>query len=246
MVWFPRSRRLTSPKALWYLALEDLSLATRYEGVLKRIRLAAARAGRDPGEVTLVAVTKTVPLPHLVEACGLGLRDFGESRVQEALPKRDQLAGFQPRWHLIGHVQTNKVRRLTGAFHLVHSLDSERLAEALAIAHTANQPPQRVLLQVNAGGEASKHGVSWDDAPALAERVASMPALQLEGLMAIPPALGDSRPHFRRLAELRSALRTALGLPLPHLSMGMSQDLEAAVEEGATLVRVGSALFPRP
>lgn len=193
-----------------------------------------------------MAVTKTVAPDLVFEACRLGLRDFGESRLQEAVPKQRGLVGFEPRWHLIGHLQTNKVRAVAGAFELVHSLDSERLALALAAASAAQGTRQRVLLQVNVASEPAKHGCSWDEAPALAAGVAGMPALQLEGLMAIPPAQGDSRPWFRRLAGLRALLRSELGLPLPHLSMGMSQDLEAAVEEGATLVRVGSALFPRP
>jgi pyridoxal phosphate enzyme (YggS family) len=230
-----------------------LDLARNLAEVRRDIDAAARRAGRDPASVTLVAVSKTFPAADVRAAALAGQADFGESYVNEALDKQDEAARLllgakaaDPRWHFIGHIQTNKARFVTGRFRLIHSVDSVRLAESLHQRAQAKGLTQPVLLQVNLAGEEQKSGVSEAGLPALAEAVASLAALRLDGLMLMPPWSPDpedARPYFARLREVRDGLEARLGRRLPHLSMGMSGDFVPAVEEGATLVRVGTRIF---
>lgn len=222
-------------------------VAERLADVRRRIAAAAARVGRLPDEVTLVAVSKTVPAAVVQAAVAAGQRVFGENRVQEALAKAPA-AGPDTRWHLVGHLQRNKSRAAAGLFTVVESLDSAELAEALDRHAGELGRRLRVLVQVKLAAEAAKSGVTPEEAPRLIERAANLPYLELAGLMTIPPppeTPDASRPWFARLRELRESWdghccpRGTLG----QLSMGMSADFEAAVEEGATIVRVGSVLF---
>jgi pyridoxal phosphate enzyme (YggS family) len=201
---------------------------------LAAIRARIARAGGDPDAVVVVAVTKGQPAAACRAAVEAGLTLLGENRVQEALAKMDQVPGAV--WHLIGHLQTNKARH-AGRFALIQSLDSVRLARALA--RTGRRLP--VLLEVNVSREPQKHGVAPEEALSVAEQVLDL--VDLRGLMAIGPAGTDPRPAFAELRRLRDAAQQRLGRALPVLSMGMSDDLEAAVAEGSTMVRVGRALF---
>ena len=210
---------------------------------------AAARAGRNAQSVTLLAATKAQPPEVLRAAADCGLKHFGESYLQEALPKLDALRDRALTWHFIGQIQANKTRPIAERFAWVHAVDRLRIAERLAAQRPHYAPPLNVCLQVHIGGEASKGGVEAAQLPALARAVASLPRLTLRGLMCIPPeesAVPRQRAWFRELRELCTALNSQ-GLTLDTLSMGMSGDFEAAIEEGATLVRVGTALFgPRP
>jgi pyridoxal phosphate enzyme (YggS family) len=209
--------------------------------VQQRLAAACQRAGRSPQEVTVVAVAKGFPPEAVREAYAAGLRHFGENRVQEAAAKRPLLADLDITWHLVGHLQTNKVKKALQLFDIVHSLDSLPLAQELS---RRAQGPLPVLLEVNVAGEASKFGLAPEQVPAAAQAIARLPHLELVGLMTVAPMASDPeevRPVFRRLRELAQALG------LPHLSMGMSDDFEVAVEEGATMVRLGRAIFgPRP
>jgi PLP dependent protein len=210
-------------------------IAANLAAVTVRIRSAARRAGRDPSAVTLVAITKTKPLEDLLAAWEAGVRHFGENRVQEAEAKFPLLPPGAVR-HLVGPIQSNKANRAARVAGVLHAVDSADVARRLARAAGAEGRRLAVYVEVNTGGEESKAGVPAAAAPALVESVRAHPELDLLGLMAIPPP-GDTRPHFvalRRLAE---------SLGLAGLSMGMSDDFEAAVEEGATVVRVGTALF---
>jgi pyridoxal phosphate enzyme (YggS family) len=211
--------------------------------VRERIEAAARRAGRDPRSVRLVAASKTQPPPAIRAAYGAGARDFGENYVQEALAKRAELLDLNGvRWDLIGHLQTNKAKIAAGAFDLIQSLDSIRLASALAKARP--DPPLAVLVEVNLGGEASKTGVPPDEVEALIN--AARAKVEVRGLMAIPPPSSnpeDCRISFVQLRRLRDRLAAATGFALSDLSMGMSEDFEIAIEEGATIVRVGRAIF---
>lgn len=211
-----------------------------YQAILERVREACGAAGRAPEAVRLVAVSKKQPIERLRAAYEAGCRDFGENYVQELERKRSELPA-DVRWHMIGHLQTNKVKRALGAS-LIHGVDSERVAQALGRAAAEAGRVVDVLVEVNVGGEETKSGVSVQDAEPLVRAVLSIPSLRLRGLMCIPPE-GDARPLFRRLAELRKALERATGTALPELSMGMSADFEDAILEGATLVRVGTAIF---
>jgi pyridoxal phosphate enzyme (YggS family) len=199
--------------------------------VRERIALACARAGRDPASVTLVAVSKTQPVERLREAFEAGQRVFGENYAQELRAKADALPGAE--WHFIGALQTNKARIVVGRAALIHTCDRLSLARELA----KRAASQRVLLEVNIGREPQKSGALPQDVPALLDAVRALPTLRCEGLMCIPPAAGDPRPHFRALRELAGKLG------LRELSMGMSADYETAIEEGATIVRVGTAIF---
>ena len=207
--------------------------------VRARITAACERAGRDPAGVTLIAVTKTHSAEAVAAAYAAGVRDFGENRVQEAVQKIPgaRNLGVDATWHLIGNLQRNKAAAATARFDVIHSVDSERLA--LAISERAERLV-RVFIEVNVAGEAAKHGVAPGDAAVLAERVGTMPHLDLVGLMTVAPVTvspEEARPVFRRLRELRDAIG------LPELSMGMTGDFEVAIEEGATVVRVGRAIF---
>lgn len=200
-------------------------------------RLGALRA-RVPAGVTLVAVSKTHPAEAIREAYAAGQRDFGENYAQEWRDKADALADLADlRWHFVGGLQTNKVKLLAGRVHLVHAVDREELARELSRRFGQKGAVARVLLEVNTGGEATKGGCAPADAPALAAAVRALPAVELRGLMCMPPPEDDPRPHFRLLRELRDRLGLA------ELSMGMSGDWEIAVEEGATIVRIGTAIF---
>ncbi|MFO1218612.1 MAG: YggS family pyridoxal phosphate-dependent enzyme [Burkholderiaceae bacterium] len=223
------------------------SVEAKLQQVRTRIATACERAQRPVQSVTLLAVTKTFG-PHLVrEAHAAGQRAFGENYVQEALEKIEALADLRAsiEWHLIGPLQSNKTRVVAARFDWVHSVDRLKLAERLAAQRPPDLPPLQVCLQVNISGEASKSGVAPEDVPMLAQAVAALPNLRLRGLMAIPEPVGDieaQRAPHRALARLLYELNAA-GLALDTLSMGMSADLEAAILEGATIVRVGTAIF---
>jgi len=228
-------------------------LATNLAAVRSRMARACARAGRDPDSVRLVAVSKFHPASDILALVEAGQRDFGESYVQEALLKQDELLGQDILWHFVGGLQTKKAKAVAGRFVLVHSVDSEKLARELARRAADAGVLQSVLIEVNMGEE-QKAGVDEADLPELAELVLSLRedgvGLDLQGLMCLPPmfdAPEEARPYFARLRELRDGLSASLGVALPHLSMGMTGDFEAAIEEGATIIRVGTSLFgPRP
>lgn len=235
---------------------DDSALAARYATVCRRLQEAVRKAGRDRDEVTLVAVSKYHPAEAVAAVAALGQRDFGENYVQEALQKQAALAGAGLRWHCIGHVQSKKAKDVAGRFTLIHTVDTLKLAQNLhknmcrPEDDGACVTPQDVLLQVNIGDEAQKSGVSGDDVARLAEGVMGLQGLRLCGLMCLPPFFDDgeaARPFFAALRRQRDDLENRLGITLPHLSMGMSGDFEQAVEEGATIVRVGTDIFgPRP
>lgn len=209
-----------------------------------RIRAAAVRAGREPSSITLVAVSKAMPVEAIREAVTAGITILGENRVQEARDKIAALAGLAT-WHLVGHLQTNKSKLAVQLFDLIHSLDSLKLAQALDQHGQQAGKLVRCLIEVNLGGEESKSGISEEGVRPLLEAAGQLPHLRIQGLMAIPPFLPDpeqSRPFFRRLRNLRDKLE-AEGFPLAELSMGMTHDFEVAIEEGATMVRIGSAIF---
>ena len=219
------------------------SLAANLQNVRGTIARSAERAGRDPDEVVLVAVTKTFSVDRIREAIALGLRVFGENRVQEALPKIDAIGTANAEWHLIGHLQTNKVKFIGGRFSMVQSLDGIGVAEAL---DRRLRSPLEVLVEVNVAEEPRKTGVSPGDLPALARAVTAAEHLRLRGLMTVAPMSGDPqavRPVFRQLRELRDETSQQLRVALPVLSMGMTDDYAIAVEEGATMLRLGRALF---
>ncbi len=217
------------------------------ESVRGRIAAAAERAGRAPESVRLVAVTKTVGLDEIRALHDLGVRDFGESRVLEALRRMEALKGLDARWHMIGHIQTKKANKAIGAFDLIHSLDSVRLAQALEEHAARRRAVVSALVEVNVSGEATKDGFAPGDLGAALEKIGRMKSLRVTGLMAMAPIAADpeqTRPVFAQLRALRDRFgHAAPGIELRWLSMGMSQDFEVAVEEGADLVRVGSALF---
>jgi pyridoxal phosphate enzyme (YggS family) len=214
----------------------------RLAAIQERIAAACATAGRDRAEVQLLAVSKTFPAEAVRELYDAGQRAFGESRQQEADPKIEVLpADIQ--WHFIGGLQRNKVRKVLSAFQCIHSVDSLRLAESVARVAGELGKKVPVYLEVNLGGEASKGGFSVEELHTSAETLTKLTLLDLRGIMAIPPAEGDPRAWFARAREIRDAFSRVTGLALPGLSMGMSSDFEAAVLEGSTVVRVGSALF---
>ena len=213
--------------------------------VRKRIEQAAKRSGRDPGDITLVAATKDVPAGLIKEAVNAGLTDIGENRVQEADQKFNALKGQQVTWHMIGHLQTNKVKAALGIFSVIQSVDSERLADEIS---QRAQKTIDVFIEVNTSGEDSKFGVSPEKAASLAGHISGLKNLKLTGLMTVGPLSGDEkavRTSFRLLKSLFGQIK-GLNLPsveLKYLSMGMSQDFETAIEEGSNLVRIGRAIF---
>jgi PLP dependent protein len=223
------------------------SIAVRYEAVRRQVADAADACGRDPGDVTIVAVTKTVGVEEVTAALAAGVRDFGENRVQEFLGKY----GLFPdaRWHVIGTLQTNKVKDVVGKAHLIHSVDSMRLLSHIERRATERGIIQPVLLQVNVAGEEAKHGLTVADLPDAIREASQMDSVELRGLMTMAPLARaeDVRWVFRELREARDSLRATLPdrVELEHLSMGMSGDFRVAVEEGATIVRIGRALFGR-
>jgi pyridoxal phosphate enzyme (YggS family) len=222
-----------------------VSLADNLASVQQRIRTACERAGRDPGSVALVAVAKTQP-PEVVRAAAeLGLTLFGENKVQEAKAKIPLCPG-RLRWHFIGHLQSNKCRDAVSLFEMIQSVDSLHLAEEIHKRAEQVAKTMPILLEVNVAGEGSKFGYQPEQMLAELNAINSLSRLEIHGLMAIPPFTPvpeKARPHFRRLRELREQCEQLLGAPLPHLSMGMSGDFEIAIEEGATIVRIGTALF---
>lgn len=224
------------------------SIAENLERVREQISDAAWSAGRKPEEILLIGVSKTHPAEAVRQAYGAGLRHFGENRVQEWEGKLPAVQDLQGTWHLIGHLQSNKAARATKAFHSIDSVDDWALAQRLdrAQGEKRNGEKLRVLIEVHLGGEESKSGVSESDLLGLAERVADCEYLQLAGLMCIPPFRENAeevRPFFAALRKLRDSLEPRLGLRLPTLSMGMSHDFAAAIVEGATEIRVGTAIF---
>ena len=215
--------------------------AQRLGFLQEKIATAARAAGRNPGSVTLIGVAKAQPVARLLAAVDCGLEDIGENYVQEARTKRAAVLA-PATWHMIGGLQRNKVRAAVAVFDWVHTVDSAPLAGALAAEAAWGGRRLPVLVQVNPAGEPTRRGVPVEGVEALLQAVLAHPSLRLEGLMAIPPP-GGSRPHFRAVREARDHAATRLGVELPHLSMGMSNDFVVAVEEGATLLRLGRALF---
>lgn len=221
------------------------TISANLQAVLARIDAAARQYGRDPRDVALLAVSKTWPADCVRDAAAAGQQAFGENYVQEGLEKIAGLRMCGLEWHFIGPLQSNKTRPVAENFDWVHSIDRLKIAERLSEQRPESLPPLSVCLQVNVSGEATKSGASPAEAPALASAIARLPRLRLRGLMAIPEpveTLSAQRLPFRRLRELYEQLQ-ADGLAMDTLSMGMSHDLEAAIAEGATLVRVGTAIF---
>ncbi len=225
----------------------EATISANAAAVRERLDRAAAAAGRSPDAIRLVAVSKTFGPAHVEAAAAAGLRDFGENRVQEALDKQAATPALPVRWHLVGHLQSNKARK-AAAFDWIHSVDSAALLGRLdRAAADAGRSPQ-VLVQVDLAGEATKHGAREDEARRIVEAAAGCRAARLRGLMVLPPWSDDpeaARPWFRRLRALRDELQAGApeSVRLDELSMGMSHDFEAAIEEGATMVRVGTAIF---
>jgi len=214
-----------------------VEIADRLAGVRQRVAVAAAGCGRDPQSVTLIAVGKTFPAQVVRMAVEAGAIDLGENRVQEAVAKKPEVPGAK--WHLIGPLQRNKTRAALGVFDIVHTLDRPELADRL-------QRRLDVLIEVNIGSEPQKAGVLPDKGAELVQHAIGCDRLAVRGLMAIPPWQDDpeaSRPYFRALRELRDDIQQGMGVALPELSMGMSHDFEVAINEGATMVRVGTAIF---
>lgn len=229
-----------------------MTVATRLAGIEERIEAACRRSGRDRSDVTLVAVTKTFPASVVAEGIEAGLRALGENRVQEAAGKMAELDELRRtlgvHWHLIGHLQSNKVRRAVELFDAIHSIDSLRLAERVEAVCAEKGRSMPILIEVNLGGETSKAGASPAEIVTLCGEVARLPHLELLGLMTVPPFLDDPeevRPYFRQLRHLLTQVRERgeVGESCRHLSMGMSHDFETAIEEGATFIRIGTALF---
>jgi pyridoxal phosphate enzyme (YggS family) len=217
-------------------------IADRWRAVQARVAAACDRAGRAASEVTIVAVSKTHPASAIREAAAAGARDFGENYAQELATKQAELA-VDVRWHYIGRLQRNKAKLVAGRVALVHAVETTDLAQELGKRAGGVQP---ILLAVNLGGEASKGGVTGDDALAISRALGAVANIRLDGLMTMPPPAEDpeaSRPAFEELRALRDRLRDALGVPLPVLSMGMSGDYEVAIACGATHVRIGTAIF---
>ena len=217
----------------------------RLRAVQARITLAVAEAGRDAAAVRLLAVSKTFDAAAVRELAACGQLEFGENYLQEALEKQAALADLPLVWHFIGPIQSNKTRAIAEHFSWVHSVDRLKIAERLSAQRPAGLPPLQVCIEVNVSGEHSKGGVTAAELPALADAMAALPNLQLRGLMAIPaptPEMASQRAAFRQVREAFDAL-CARGHTLDTLSMGMSADLEAAILEGATIVRIGTALF---
>ena len=218
------------------------TIANNIAKVAARIREAAQAAARNPDQVHLLAVSKTQPAEAIRQACQAGLHDFGENYLQEALEKQADLADLPLTWHFIGPIQSNKTKAIAEHFDWVHSVDRLKIAQRLSDQRPESLPPLNICLQVNVSGEASKSGCEPQDVPQLAHAIAALPRLRLRGLMAIPEPTDDPTEQRAAFARLRH-LQAELQMDLDTLSMGMSQDLEAAIAEGATWVRIGTALF---
>jgi hypothetical protein len=222
-----------------------VSLTENLDSIQQRIRAACERAGRDPASVTLLGVTKGQPPEAVNEAGKLGLAFFGENKIQEAKAKIPLCSG-KLRWHFIGHLQTNKCRDAVELFEMIQSVDSLHLAQEISKRAEQAGKTMPILLEVNLAGEASKFGYRPDKLEAELNQINALPRLEIHGLMTVPPWTANAenvRPVFRQLRELKENAERVLGAPLPHLSMGMSGDFEVAIEEGATIVRIGTALF---
>lgn len=224
------------------------SIARNLHEINERIQAACARVGRDANEIRLIGVTKMVPVERIREGIEAGLRILGENYVQEARRKLERLSDLPVSWHFIGHLQSNKARLVVEAFDWIHTVDRESLAREIDRQAHRRGKPVPVLLQVNTGQEDSKSGLAPEELLPFFQRLSSWDGLEVRGLMALPPYYDDPdqvRPHFRRLRELLQELRERSATPenLSELSMGMSHDFEAAIEEGATMVRIGTALF---
>ena len=223
-------------------------LAARFTGVCDRLAAAARKAGRSPAEITLIAISKTHPASAIERLIGLGATDIGENRVQEAEQKIAEIGRKRARWHLVGHLQANKARRAVNLFDVIHSLDSVELAGRLdRLCGEEGRGTLRVLIQVDLGHEETKSGIDETELNDLVESLGPLTRLRLVGLMTLPPFFEDaeqSRPFFRRLRQLRDELAARGAFEGPgELSMGMTHDFEVAIEEGATMVRVGTAIF---
>ena len=224
-------------------------LAVRLADIRAQLAAAARKSGREPDEVRLIAISKTHPASVIKQACQLGATDFGENRVQEAEGKIAEIGREKVRWHLVGHLQANKARRAVSLFDVIHSIDTLELAkrlDRLCVEESKDTLP--VLIQVDLGHEETKSGVDESELTHLVEGLGRLTRLKLIGLMTLPPFSDDpeqSRPYFRRLRELRDELnqRGAFGERTGELSMGMSHDFQVAIEEGATMVRIGTAIF---
>jgi pyridoxal phosphate enzyme (YggS family) len=228
--------------------IDSAALRARLASVRERIARAAGRAGRDPATIRLVAVSKAFPSDYIRAAVDDGQVDFGENRVQEACQKMDATAGLPVRWHLVGHLQSNKAKKAGARFDVVHSADAADLVVRLDEAARSAARHLDILVQVDLAGEATKHGAREDDLAAIFQTAQSLANARVVGLMLLPPAVDDpvqARPYFRGLREVRDRLlaRGVAGRFLQDMSMGMSHDFEVAIEEGATLVRVGTAIF---
>jgi len=221
------------------------SIPENLQAVMQRVAGAARAAGRDPGSVALLAVSKTHAPALIEQAFGAGQRAFGENYVQEAVEKMDALPRLPIEWHLVGPLQSNKTRLVAERFQWVHTLEREKIARRLCEQRPPAMPPLEVLVQVNVSGETSKSGVAPREAAALAQAVAVLPRLRLRGLMTVAEPTDDERvqrARFRELRELYESLKRS-GLTLDTLSMGMSADMDAAIAEGSTMVRIGTAIF---
>jgi hypothetical protein len=230
----------------------ESELAERIASVRERIAAAARRSGRNPADITLVAVSKTHPPETVVSACHAGLHLFGENRVEEAGPKAEAVARLMapsagPTWHMVGHVQSRKAIAVLPWAAMVHSVDSVRLAEKLSRLSAETGSELAILLEVNVSGESSKYGLTPDQLPGAVEAIGRLPGLRLEGLMTVAPIADNAesvRPVFARLRGLKDEMaRRYPALSWRHLSMGMTDDFEVAIEEGSTLVRIGRAIF---
>lgn len=253
---FQSNRRLSAPQRracydagfFGHETMKHSSLRENLSRIQERIAKAAKSAGRRPEEITLIGVSKTHSAQAIQEAFDAGVRHFGENRVQEWEGKRGGIQNLPATWHLIGHLQGNKASRAAKLFHTVDSVDDLALAKRLDRARVEHPDAGklRILIEVRVEQEVTKSGAEITDVPELAEEIAALPGLELAGLMCIPPFLEDSekvRPYFLRLRELRDTVESRLGRALPVLSMGMSHDFDVAIEEGATEVRLGTALF---
>lgn len=223
------------------------SMKDRIDAIRARISDAERRSGRDDGSVALIGVSKFQPVEAIYEALSCGVRVLGENRVQERAQKAEVWSGPEAEWHLIGHLQRNKARRAVELFSMVQSVDSPALLDAIArIATELGRAPFKIMIEVNTSGEESKDGVAPEECFSLVERAVSNGAISLEGLMTIGPLDGDERAvrrSFAMLRELAEGARERFGAAMPHLSMGMSGDFEWAIEEGSTMVRVGTSIF---
>jgi pyridoxal phosphate enzyme (YggS family) len=227
---------------------KDQSLTTRLEAVRERINRSASACGRKPSSIRLVAVSKTKPASLVKEAIGAGVMDLGENYIQEARDKIAELSQYPARWHFIGHLQSNKAKYAVSLFELIHSVDSMKVAMELDRQAQKIEKVQSILIQVNVAGESSKSGISPQEAMQLVKEIARLENLSVRGLMALPPFFNAPervRPYFVALRELRDRIR-AEGIErvdMDELSMGMTGDFDVAIEEGATLVRIGTAIF---